>query len=94
MEAHLLRPQHHVVVRRGLMASGNRVQHLLETAGVRFLRLGQGFKPVRNLGKALFASSFCHVRVDVGVRAVLAGDRGLQIVGRLPNGQLGCGIAN
>src|SRR5688572_23218634 len=71
-----------------------RVQSLLETVRVRALGLGERLEPVRDLLETLAAGGLRHARIHVGVLVGLAGDRGLQIVAGLADGQAGGGVAD
>src|SRR6267142_6125589 len=71
-----------------------RVQGLLETVGVRALRLGKGFEPVGYLVEAFVAGTLGHTGVHVGVLMGLAGNRGFQVIARLADRQPGRRVAH
>src|SRR5688500_5105846 len=55
------------------------VERLLETVGVRALRLGQRLEPVGDLLETLLAGRLRHARIHVGVLVRLTGDGSLQV---------------
>ena len=57
-----------------------RVEALLEPAGVRTLGAGQGLEPLGDLGEALFARGLRERRVHLRVLVRLAGDRRLEVL--------------
>src|SRR5208283_4019376 len=69
-------------------ALGEALQALREAAGMGLFGLGQGFEPVGDLGKALFASGFGHAGVHVGVFVCLTGDGRSKIGCRVAHGQV------
>src|SRR5580700_1851924 len=65
--------------------SRERVEALLESAGVRLLGPGQGLEPLGDLFEALVAGGLGEARVHLGVLVGLALDRRLQVVGGAAN---------
>src|SRR5690242_6988294 len=59
--------------------SAERVEGLLEAAGMRLLGLGERLEPVGDLLEALLAGRACHAGIHVGVFVGLAGDRRLEV---------------
>src|SRR5580698_5057750 len=62
------------------LLSVQRVEALLEPAGVRALGAGQGLEPLRDLVEALFARGLGEPRVHLRVLVGLARDRRLEVL--------------
>ena len=71
-----------------------RVERLLEAAGVALFGLRQRLEPVGDLVEAFFARGACHARIHVGVFVRLAGDGGLEVVVGRADRQAGRRIAD
>ena len=69
------------------------IEGLLETPGVRFLGLGQGFKPVGDFVEAFFPGALGHAGVHVGIFVSFTGDGGAQILGGGADGLAGGRVA-
>src|SRR5262245_6164289 len=88
------RPSHHPACLRAGYVSAmrsvrQRVQRALEPVGVRALGLCERLEPVRNLAEAFVARRLGHTGIHVGVFMRLAGDRGLQILARASDREIG-----
>src|SRR5436309_13137759 len=78
----------------GSLLRVERIETLLEPAGVRTLGASQGLEPLGDLGEALFASGLREARVHLRVLVGLAGDRRLEVLLRVAD-RLACrGVAN
>src|SRR5690348_11120118 len=75
-------------------AGSERVERLLETAGVRLLRFCERLEPLGNLLEAFLASRPGHARIHVGVFVRFAGNRGPQIIRSRSDRLAGGGIAD
>src|SRR5665213_1367548 len=64
----------------GRVSCLERVERLLEAAGMRLLGLGEGLEPVGDLFEAFLAGGARHAGIHVGIFVGLAGDSGIQIV--------------
>src|SRR5690349_25168766 len=71
-----------------------RVEALLEAAGVRTLGAREGLEPLRDLLEALFASGLREARVHLRVLVGLAGDRRLEVQLGVAERLAGRGIAD
>src|SRR3954454_4344122 len=80
--------------RRRDAASAQRVERLLEAAGMRLLGLRQGLEPIGDLVETFLARGPRHAGIHVGVFVRLAGDRRLEVARRRTDRQTGRGIAD
>src|SRR5580658_2875239 len=79
---------------RGVWDSAQRREHLLEAARVALLGLRERLEPLGDVVEALFARGLRHARVHVLVLVRLAGDRGLEVLLGVADGQSRRGITD
>src|ERR1700733_3211729 len=72
----------------------DRVQRLLETIGVRALRLRECLEPVGDFGEAFLTGRLGHSRIHIRVLMGLTSDGGLEVQLGIADGQARGGIAN